>query len=172
MAEKSIARVFWKRIEGSGKAPAQMVKRGGEWQTSTWEGVGEIVREVALGLLALGRQPSDTVAPFPEPRGVGTADSAILRRDRSPFYLSTYPPEQIAYIVNDAEVRTLIVENLDQLAKALQVRMMPARADRGDPGACGRDAACADVGGASPAGEGTRGQAGGRLAAADGRDPP
>ena len=124
MADESVARVFWKRIEESGKAPAQMVKRGGEWQTSTWDEVGEIVREVALGLLALGRQPGDTVALLSQSRAEWVqADFAILSTGSVtvPIY-PTYTPEQIAYIVNDAEARTLIVENPDQLAKALQVR--------------------------------------------------
>jgi long-chain acyl-CoA synthetase len=38
-----------------------------------------------------------------------------------PIY-PTYPPEVISYIVNDAEVRTLILEDPAQLAKALEVQ--------------------------------------------------
>jgi len=124
MADESVARVFWKRIEESGKAPAQMVKRGGEWQTLTWDDVGGIVRDVALGLVALRRQPGDTVALLSQSRAEWVqADFAILSTGSVtvPIY-PTYTPEQIAYIVNDAEARTLIVENPDQLAKALQVR--------------------------------------------------
>src|SRR5205807_921527 len=34
----------------------------------------------------------------------------------------TYPPDLIAYVVNDSEAKTLIVEDPAQLAKALQVR--------------------------------------------------
>ncbi len=132
MDEKSIARIFWRRIEESGEVPAQMVRRAGEWRTLTWDEVGEIVREVALGLLALGRQPGDTVALLSHSRAEWVqADFAILSTGAVtvPIY-PTYTPEQIAYIVNDAEARTLIVENPDQLAKALQAREQMPRLEQ------------------------------------------
>ena len=38
-----------------------------------------------------------------------------------PIY-PTYPPDLIAYVVNDAQAKTLIVEDATQLAKALEAR--------------------------------------------------
>jgi len=82
------------------------------------------VRELALGLLALGRKKGEAVALLSQSRAEWMqADFAILSTGgvTVPIY-PTYIPEQIAYIVNDSEARTLIVEDPAQLAKALEVR--------------------------------------------------
>ncbi len=124
MSDESLGQMFLSRIEESADLPAQMVKRGGEWRTLTWAEVGGIVRELALGLLALGRKSGDAVALLSQSRAEWVqADFAILSTGAVtvPIYPS-YPPEQIAYIVNDSEARTLIVEDSGQLAKALEVR--------------------------------------------------
>jgi long-chain acyl-CoA synthetase len=123
-AEDTLARLFWSRVETSGSLPAELVKRGGQWQPLTWSQVGEIVRELALGLIGLGRRPGETVALLSASRAEWVhADFAILSAGcvTVPIY-ATYTPEQVAYIVNDADARTLIVEDVAQLAKALQVR--------------------------------------------------
>jgi long-chain acyl-CoA synthetase len=124
MSDENLGQMFWSRVDKSEGLPAQMVRRGGEWDTLTWAQVGEIVRELALGLLALGRKPGDAVALLSQSRAEWVqADFAILSTGSVtvPIY-PTYPPEQIAYIVNDSEARTLIVEDSGQLAKALEVR--------------------------------------------------
>ena len=62
MANDTLARMFWDRVERSAAAPAQQFKTGGVWKTITWRDVGDVVRELALGLIALGRQKGDAVA--------------------------------------------------------------------------------------------------------------
>ena len=62
MAEDTLAKMFWSRVERSGDRPAQQFKQGGAWQTRTWREVGDVVRELALGLIALGRGKGDAVA--------------------------------------------------------------------------------------------------------------
>ncbi len=124
IGDGSLSRMFWSRIEHSGNLPAQLVKRGGQWHTLTWAQVGEIVRELALGLLALGRKPGDAVALLSQSRAEWVqADFAILSVGAVtvPIY-PTYPPEQIAYILSDSEACTLIVEDANQLTKVLEVR--------------------------------------------------
>jgi long-chain acyl-CoA synthetase len=54
--------MFWNRLEHSPDAVAHLVKRQGHWQPLTWTVVGEAVRALALGLLALGRAPGDAIA--------------------------------------------------------------------------------------------------------------
>ncbi len=56
MSDTTLARIFWDRVEKSAARPAQQFKRRGAWQTLTWREVGEVVREVAAGLVALGRR--------------------------------------------------------------------------------------------------------------------
>src|SRR2546425_1209408 len=116
--------MFWDRVEKSGGGPAQMFKRHSAWTTLTWREVGEIVREVALGLIALGRQPGDAVALLSTSRAEWVqADFAIFSAGciTVPVY-PTYPPDLIAYVVNDSGARTIIVEDPGQLAKVLEVR--------------------------------------------------
>ncbi len=124
MARDTLARMFWERVERSADRPAQQFKRGGAWQTLTWRQVGDTVQEVALGLLALGRQNGDAVALLSASRVEWVqADMAILSAGcvTVPIY-PTYPPDLIAYVVNDSQARTLIVEDAAQLAKALEAR--------------------------------------------------
>ena len=62
MAEDTLARMFWSRVEKSADRPAQQFKRGADWKTLTWREVGDTVRELALegqsrALLAGERAP-------------------------------------------------------------------------------------------------------------------
>jgi len=124
MAVDTLARLFWDRVEQSGARPAQQFKQGGVWKTITWRETGEIVRELALGLIALGRGKGDTVALLSASRAEWVqADFAIFSAGcvSVPVY-PTYPPDLIAYVVNDSGARTIIVEDPAQLAKVLEAQ--------------------------------------------------
>jgi len=124
MANDTLARMFWDRVEKSGDRPAQQFKEHGAWKTITWRHVGDVVREVALGLIALGRQKGEAVALLSSSRAEwAQADMAIFSAGgvTVPIYPS-YPPHLIAYVVNDSQAKTLIVEDPSQLAKALEAR--------------------------------------------------
>src|SRR5438105_8991146 len=124
MTADTLARLFWDRVERSSGRPAQSFKHGAGWTTLTWREVGDIVREVALGLIALGRQKGDTVALLSASRAEWVqADFAIFSAGciTVPVY-PTYPPDLIAYVVNDSQSRTIIVEDATQLAKVLEAR--------------------------------------------------
>jgi long-chain acyl-CoA synthetase len=121
---ETLGTMFWTRVEKSADRPAQMLKRHGAWTTLTWREVGQVVRELALGLMAIGRQAGDTVALLSTSRAEWVqADFAIFSAGcvTVPVY-PTYPPDLIAYVVNDAGARTIIVEDPSQLAKVLEVR--------------------------------------------------
>jgi long-chain acyl-CoA synthetase len=128
MSEQSLARMFWNRVEKSAGSPAQKFKQQGTWKTLTWREVGSAVRELAAGLAALGRRPGDAVGLLSTSRAEWVqADFAIFSAGcvTIPIY-PTYPPDLIEYIVNDAGVKTLIVEDPTQLAKVLEVdKAMP-----------------------------------------------
>jgi long-chain acyl-CoA synthetase len=144
MAEDTLARMFWHRVERSGDRPAQRVKRDGKWADVTWRALGQEVRELALGLLALGRSPGDAVGLLSQSRAEWVrADFAIFSAGARtiPIYPS-YPAEEIGYIVKDAGARTLIVEDAAQLAKAAGAASALAGVDsivlmQGDPPAGG-----------------------------------
>src|ERR1700693_1702291 len=128
MADTTLARIFWDRVEKSAARPAQQFKRRGVWETLTWREVGEAVREIAAGLVALGRRPGEAVGILSTSRAEWVqADFAVFSAGciTIPIY-PTYPPDLIQYIVNDAGVKTLIVEEPAQLAKVLEVdKAMP-----------------------------------------------
>jgi long-chain acyl-CoA synthetase len=124
MADDTLAKLFWSRVERSGDRPAQQFKQGGAWQTRAWREVGEIVREVALGLIALGRQKGETVALLSASRSEWVqADFAIFSAGcvTVPVYPS-YPPDLVAYVIKDSGARTVFVEDAGQLAKVLEAR--------------------------------------------------
>jgi long-chain acyl-CoA synthetase len=124
MAEDTLAKLFWSRVERSGDKPAQQFKQGSAWQTRTWREVGEAVRELALGLIALGRGKGDTVALLSGSRPEWVqADFAIFSIGgiTVPVYPS-YPPDLVAYVIQDSGARTVFVEDAGQLAKVLEVR--------------------------------------------------
>ncbi len=129
MATDTLARMFWDRVERSGDRPAQQFKQGADWKTITWREVGDVVREVALGLIALGREKGEMVALLSASRAEWVqADFAIFSAGcvTVPVY-PTYPPDLISYVVNDSGAKTIIVEDSAQLAKVLQARdKMPA----------------------------------------------
>ena len=124
MANDTLARLFWSRVDGSGGRAAQQLKRDGAWRTLSWKDVGESVREIASGLIALGRKKGEAVGILSGSRAEWVqADFAIFSVGgiTIPIY-PTYPPDLIQYIVNDAGVKTLFVEDPTQLAKVLEVQ--------------------------------------------------
>src|SRR5262245_5380453 len=129
MATDTLARMFWDRVERSGARPAQQFKQGAGWKTISWSEAGDIVREAALGLIALGREKGDMGALLSTSRAEWVqADFAIFSAGcvTVPVY-PAYPPDLIAYVVNDSGAKTIIVEDPAQLAKVLEARdKMPA----------------------------------------------
>ena len=124
MAHGTLASMFWNRVEHDGDRAAQRYKAGGTWHTLNWRQVGEVVRELATGLLALGRRKDDAVGILSASRAEWVqADFAIFSAGcrTIPIY-PTYPPDLIQYLVNDAGVKTLFVEDASQLAKVLEVQ--------------------------------------------------
>ena len=122
-AESTLSAMFWARVAADARAPAQLVKQGGSWITLSRQQVGDRVRELALGLVARGHQRGDAVAVLSGTRAEWVqADFAILSAGcvTVPIY-PTYTPAQVATLVNDADARTLIVEDRAQLDKALAV---------------------------------------------------
>src|SRR5262245_6392030 len=98
MTTESLGRMFWDRVARSADRAAQRVKVSGTWQDVSWEALGREVREVAQGLMALGRQPGEAVGILSQSRAEWVrADAAILSSGAitSPGY-GTHPPERLA----------------------------------------------------------------------------
>lgn len=106
--------------------PALSSKPSGSktWQTLTYQNVADQVREVALGLRALGIERGDRVAILSENRPEwAILDLATLAVGAVsvPVY-PTLPASQVAHILSDSGAKAIITENAKQAAKVVQVR--------------------------------------------------
>src|SRR5262249_41937250 len=121
MTRESLGQLFGDRVSRSGDRAAQRVKINGAWQDVTWRALGSEVRELAVGLVELGRRAGEAVGLLSQSRAEWVrSDFAILSMGgvTIPVY-PTYPSETLAYIGRDSAMRTLFVEDEQQLAKAL-----------------------------------------------------
>lgn len=106
--------------------PALSSKPSGSktWETLTYQNVADRVREVALGLCALGIEPGDRVAILSENRPEwAIVDLAALAAGAVsvPVY-PTLPASQVAHILSDSGAKAIIAENAKQTAKVAQAR--------------------------------------------------
>ena len=116
------------RIEGwaksSGDEPALHDRNpDGSWATSTWAEYWASVRRVGKGLIALGLQPEECVAIV----GANRRDWVICQHGinaaqgvPAPLY-TTLLPEQMAYIVGNAQSKIVICDDQTQLDKYLSI---------------------------------------------------
>jgi len=99
-------------------------KKKGIWHTVTWAGYHEQARAVGLALTDLGLQAGQSVAILAENRpewlyaDMGAQAMGLIGVGLYP----TASAEQVAFILQDSRARVLIVENQEQLDKALAVR--------------------------------------------------
>ena len=106
--------------------PALSSKPGGSkaWETLTYRNLADRVRQVALGLRALGIERGDRVALLSENRlEWAIVDLATLAAGgvSVPIY-PTLPAAQVAHILADSGAKAIFAENAKQTAKIMQVR--------------------------------------------------
>ena len=103
---------------------ALRVKRRGRWEEITWAGYAERAARVAHGLRRLGVQPGEAVAIHGENRpewviadlavqGIGATSVGVY---------PTSPAAEVEYLLAHSETVVLVVEDEEQLDKALAVR--------------------------------------------------
>jgi long-chain acyl-CoA synthetase len=96
----------------------------GQWVTKTYAEVGEIVRDLSLGLIDLGIEKGDKVAILANTRPEWSYfDFAALSAGATvvPIY-QTNSPEECQYVLENSDARMVIVEDDEQLEKIRQVR--------------------------------------------------
>jgi long-chain acyl-CoA synthetase len=99
-------------------------KRDGEWVDVTYAQAGEIVREIALGLMDLGLAKGDRVAILCNTRpewtyadyGISTAGGTVV-----PVY-PTNSPSECEWVAGNSESRMVVCEDASQVAKIAEVR--------------------------------------------------
>lgn len=119
--------MLW-RIENAakrkGSAPAIHDRNeDGTWATSTWADFWREVRRVGKGLVALGLRPDDCVAIV----GANRRDWVVCQHGinaaqgiPAPLY-TTLLPDQMAYIIGNAEAKIVICDDQTQLDKYITI---------------------------------------------------
>jgi long-chain acyl-CoA synthetase len=126
-------------------SPAQRFKVGDEWVDSSYAELGEVVKEVALGLVDLGIEHGDKVSILAHTRpewthacfGILSAGGVLVT------IYQTNSPEECQYVLAHSDSRAVFVEDAEQLEKVRAVRadcpelehvivMDPSGADLGD----------------------------------------
>ncbi len=120
----TIADLFGIAVEKYADTVLARYKAGGEWTDVTYREAGEIVSEIARGLIDLGIEPGDRVALLAQTRPEWTfADFAITSTGAVvvPIY-PTNSPEECHWVASNSESRAIICEDAEQVAKITKVR--------------------------------------------------
>jgi long-chain acyl-CoA synthetase len=120
----TIADLISRAAEKYAGAVAVRRKIGAEWHDTTYAEVGEIVSEIARGLIDLGIRHGDRVALLCNTRpewtyvdfGISSAGAVVV-----PIY-PTNSPEECEWVVGNSEARAVVCENAAQVAKIVEVR--------------------------------------------------
>jgi long-chain acyl-CoA synthetase len=120
---KTIADLLPLAVEKYGDAPAQRFKVGDDWRDRSYAELGEVVREVALGLIDLGIEPGEKISILAHTRpewthacfGILTAGATLVT------IYQTNLPEECQYVLQHSDSRAVLVEDAEQLAKVREV---------------------------------------------------
>ena len=121
---RTLVGTFADMVARQGDAAALKWRVDGEWRSLSWRQYGEAVRDVSLGLLALGFRPGEFALIWsrnrPEPH---ITDMAVLHARGCPVTLyNTLAPEQAAYIAGHCEATVAVVEDRGFLSRLEAVR--------------------------------------------------
>lgn len=121
---QSLPHMLFETIKRMPEKAALRIERQGFISTYSYHQFGGMIRNLAHGMASLGIKKGDKIAILSANRPEWTvADFAVfsLHAVSVPIY-QTLPANQIEYILNDAEVSAIFVEDKDQYAKIKQIR--------------------------------------------------
>jgi len=121
---KTIADLIGLAAEQYGDRVAARHKADGAWQDVTFAQVGEIVREIALGLIDLGIEAGERVCLVSKTRiewtycdfAISSAGGVVV-----PIY-ATNSPEECEWVAGNSESVAVVCEDAEQVAKIVAVR--------------------------------------------------
>jgi long-chain acyl-CoA synthetase len=125
VGSKTIADLLPKSVAKYGSKRAVMSKDDtGRWTEKSYDEVGDIVKQLSLGLMALGIEKGDKVSILGNTRPEWTYfDFAALTAGATvvPIY-QTNSPEECEYVLENSDAKAVIVEDEEQLEKIRAVR--------------------------------------------------
>ena len=107
------------------QAPALRIKEFGIWQTTSWQALAVMVREMAGGLAEAGLQRGEHVVVIGENRPrlyAAMLATQALGGIPVPLYQDAVAAEFV-FPIQNAEVRFAIVEDQEQVDKLLEIRV-------------------------------------------------
>ncbi|HUG25728.1 AMP-dependent synthetase/ligase [Piscinibacter sp.] len=120
----TMSAVFWNAVAQRGDTVFMRQKHLGLWRSWTWPQTAEAVREIAHGLMALGFEKGDCASILSHTVIEWVlADLAVL--SCGGVSNGIYPTDaatQVHYLCDDSRTTVLLVEDEEQLDKALEVR--------------------------------------------------
>ena len=124
IAGETVHRIFWNGVAERGPRTLMREKDLGIWRAWTWTRSGEAVREITMGLVALGLQPGETASILANTRVEWVlADMAVLSAGGvSNGIYPTDSASQVQYLAEDSRTVVLFVEDDEQLDKAIEAR--------------------------------------------------
>ncbi len=124
LVDSTVPRFFFQRAAELGSRTAMRYKEFGLWNDITWAEYAGKVRQAAMGLCALGLMPGEVVATIGEncPEWLYTDLGAMAAGGISVGIYTTNAAEECQYILEHSEAKIYVVENEEQLDKALEVR--------------------------------------------------
>ena len=140
-ADSTLLTVYAETVATAGDTEAQRWLDGGQWRSLSYREVYDQVRDLALGLGAIGFQPGEFAVIWSGNRSEATvADYAVMHARGVPVFIyTTVAAEQAAYIAGHCEASVAIVEReflpkllsvWDQLPKLRQIIVIDGESDR------------------------------------------
>lgn len=117
--DHTLPALFFDTVARRGANIAVRQKRDGGWRELGWAEYGEQVRQVAMGLLALGLESGDRVCIIGKnsPEWLFADVGALCAGGVTVGIYTTDAPQQLEYILNDCGARYIFVEDAGQLDK-------------------------------------------------------
>ena len=128
----TLAKIFRHQVERFQDRVALRFKKHGIWEEVSWKEYYENVRNFGLGLISLGLAAGDTINILSEdrPEWLYADLGAICISGISVGIYPTSAPSECLYVVDHSQAKVWIVENEEQLDKALEVRESLAGLER------------------------------------------
>jgi long-chain acyl-CoA synthetase len=120
----TLSRMFLATAERRGEAVALRRKELGVWRGMTWSAYAQEAKAVAGALLAWGLEVNQSVAVLGEnrPEWVISDQGIMLAAGVTAAIYATNAAEGVQYVLDHSDSRFVILENIEQLDKVLEVR--------------------------------------------------
>jgi long-chain acyl-CoA synthetase len=123
-ATSTLPKLLQRNAEQDPKGPGIREKSRGVWQTLTWTGYRDQMRDLALGLAAIGFKRGDKLSVVGDNRPqlyVAQLAAQALGGISVPVYQDSIASE-LVYVLNHAETSIIVAEDQEQVDKALSLK--------------------------------------------------